>query len=52
MAKTSDLFKKIGDTEGTFYARRLIKDRSGKDIKEAKEMEEAARIHRTIQKKS
>ena len=29
MGKTSDLFKKIGDTKGTFHAKRgLIKDRN------------------------
>ena len=34
MGKTSDLFKKIGDTKGTFHAKMgTIKDRNGKDIK-------------------
>ena len=34
IGKTGDLFKKIGDTKGTFHAKRgTIKDRNGKDIK-------------------
>ena len=36
MRKTRDLFKKIGDTKGTFHARMdTIKDRNGKDLTEA-----------------
>ena len=36
MGKTRDLFKKIGDTRGTFYARMgMIKDRKLKDLTEA-----------------
>ena len=36
MGKTRDLFKKIRDTKGTFNAKMgSIKDRSGKDLKEA-----------------
>ena len=35
MGKTRDLFKKIGDTKGTFHAK-TIKDRNGKDLTEAK----------------
>ena len=36
MGKTRDLFKKIRDTKGTFYAKvGTIKDRSGMDITEA-----------------
>ena len=39
MGKTSDLFKKIGDTKGTFHAKMgTIKDRNSKDIMEAEEM--------------
>ena len=35
-AKTRDIFKKIRDTKGTFHARMgTIKDRNGKDLKEA-----------------
>ena len=37
MGKTSDLFKKITDTKGTFHAKMgLIKDRNGMDLTEAK----------------
>ena len=36
MGKTSDLFKKIRDTEGTFHAKMgSIKDRNGRDLTEA-----------------
>ena len=36
MGKISDLFKKIGDIKGTFHGRMgMIKDRNGKDLKEA-----------------
>ena len=36
MGKTRDLFKKIRDTKGTFYASMgLIKDRNGMDLIEA-----------------
>ena len=36
MGKTRDLFKKIGDTKGTFHANMgTIKDRNGMDITEA-----------------
>ena len=36
MGKTRDLFKKIGDTKGTFHAKMSsIKDRNGKDLTEA-----------------
>ena len=39
MGKTRDLFKKIGDIKGIFYARMdMIKDRNGKDLTEAKEI--------------
>jgi len=34
MRKTKDLFKKIGDTKGTFHARMsMIMDRNSKDMK-------------------
>ena len=40
MGKTRDLFKKIGDTKGTFHAKMgSIKDRNGKDLKEAEDIE-------------
>ena len=39
MGKTSDLFKKIGDSKGTFHAKMgTIKDRNGKDLTEAEEI--------------
>ena len=39
MGKTRDLFKKIGDTKGTFHAKMgSIKDRNGKDLMEAEEI--------------
>ena len=35
MGKTRDLFKKIGDTKGTFHAKMgSIRDRKGKDLTE------------------
>ena len=38
MGKTSDLFKKIRDTKGTFHAKMgSIKDRNGMDLTEAEE---------------
>ena len=39
MGKTRDLSKKTGDIKGTFHARMgTIKDRNGKDLKEAEEI--------------
>ena len=39
MSKTRDLFKKIGDTKGTFHAKMgLIKDRNGMDLTEAEDI--------------
>ena len=39
MGKTRDLFKKIGDTKGTFHARMgSIKDRNGMDLTEAEDI--------------
>ena len=39
MGKTRDLFKKIGDTKGTFYAKTdSIKDRNGMDLTEAEDI--------------
>ena len=48
--KTRYLFKKIGDTKGTFHANMgIIKDRNGTDLYE----EEVARIHRrSVEKRS
>ena len=40
MGKTRDLFKKIGDTKGTFHTKMgTIKDRNGKDLTEAEEIQ-------------
>ena len=39
MEKTGDLFKKLRDTKGTFYAKRSsIKDRNGRDLTEAEDI--------------
>ena len=39
MGKTTDLFKKITDTKGTFYAKMgSIKDRKGMDLTEAEDI--------------
>ena len=53
MGKTRDFFKKIRDTKGTFHAKMSsIKDRNGRDLTEAEDIE-MARIHRrTVQKRS
>ena len=42
MGKASDLFKKTGDTKGTFHIRMsMIKDRDGKDLKEAEDIKKS-----------
>ena len=39
MRKTRDLFKKVGDTKGTFHANMgSIKDRNGRDLTEAEDI--------------
>ena len=39
MGKTRDLFKKIGDTKGTFHAKMgTIKDKNTKELTEAKDI--------------
>ena len=39
MGKTKDLFKKTGDTKGTFHAKTgTIKDRNSKDLTEAEQI--------------
>ena len=39
MGKTRDLFKKIGNTKGTFHSRvGTIKNRNGKDLTETEEI--------------
>ena len=56
MGKTSDLFKKIRDTKGTFHAKMdSIKDRNGMDLTEAEDIKKRWQeyIHRrTVQKRS
>ena len=40
MVKTRDLFKKIRDTKGTFYAKMVtVEDRNGRDLTEAEDIE-------------
>ena len=42
MEKTSDLFKKIRDTKGTFHAKMgTIKDRNGTDLTEAEDIKKS-----------
>ena len=39
MGMTGDLFKRIGDTKGTFHGRMaMIKDRNSMDLTEAEEL--------------
>ena len=55
MGKLRDLFQKIRDTKGTFYAKMgSIKDRNGMDLREAEDIwNRWQKIHRrTIQKRS
>ena len=47
MGKTGDLFKKIGDTKGTFLAMMgSIKDRNGRDLTEAEDIKTRWQEHR------
>ena len=42
LGKTRDLFKKTGDTKGTFHAKMgSVKDRNGKDLTEAEEIKKS-----------
>ena len=42
MGKTRNLFKKIGDTKGTFQAKMgKIKDRNGMDLTEAEDIKKS-----------
>ena len=56
MGKTRDIFKKIGDTKGTFHAKiGMIKDRNSKDLIEAEEIKKKWQEYtqkRTAQKRS
>ena len=53
MRKTRDFFKKIGDTKGTFHAKRgITEDRNGKDLTEAekikKRWQEYTKLHKKV----
>ena len=53
MGKIRDLFKKIRDAMGTFYAKMgSIKDRNGMDLKEAEDMKKWQEYTETVQKRS
>ena len=52
MGRTSDIFKKIRDTKGTFHAKTCsIKDRNGMDLTEAEGIKKRSQKHTTVQKK-
>ena len=52
MGKTSDLFKNIRDTKGTFHAKKdKIKDRNGMDLAEAADIKKRWQEHRRTIKK-
>ena len=45
MGKTRDLFKKIGDTKGTFHAKMgLIKHKNGMDLTEAEDIKKRSLV--------
>ena len=50
--KTRDLFKKIRDTKGTFYAKMgSIKDRNGRDLTEAEDIKKSWQEYTELYKK-
>ena len=52
MGKTRDLFKKIGDTKGTFHAQMgSIKDRNGMDLTEAEDTKKRWQEYTELDKK-
>ena len=52
MGKTRDLFKKTGDTKGTFQAKMgSIKDRNGKDLREAEDIKKRCQEYTELYKK-
>ena len=52
MGKTRDLFKKTGDTKGTLHAKiGSIKDRHGKDLREAEEIKKSWQEYIELSKK-
>ena len=52
MGKTRDLFKKIRDTKGTFYAKMgSIRDRNGMDLTEAEDIKKRCQEYTELYKK-
>ena len=52
MGKTSDLFKKIKDTKGTFHANMgSIKDTNGRDLTEAEDIKKRGQEYTELYKK-
>ena len=52
LEKTRDLFKKMRDTKGTFYAKMgTIKDRNGKDLTEAEDIKKRWQQYTELYKK-
>ena len=50
MGKTRNLFKKIGDTKGTFNAKMgTIKDRNTKDLTEAEDIKKRWQEYKEVQ---
>ena len=53
MWKTRDLFKKVGNTKGTFHAKMgLIKDGNGMDLTEEEEIKERWQEYTELYKKT
>ena len=53
MGKTRNLFKKIGDTKGIFHGNMgTIKDRNGKDLREAEEIKKWKEYTEELYKKA
>ena len=53
MGKTTDLFKKIRDTKGTFHAKMgTIKDRNGMDLTEAEDIKKRWQKYTELYKKN
>ena len=52
MGKTRDLFKKIRNNKGTFYAKMgTIKDRNGMDLTETEDIKKRCKEHTELYKK-
>ena len=53
MGRTTDLFKKTGDTRGLFHAKMdTIKDRNGKELTEAEEIKKRWQEYTELYRKS